>query len=196
MAFLLYKYVEKSIQKKRASKKQAAGSFEDHLNPPNEFSPAKSDATGSTAETRQGIDNASSEQSEKPKSTETSGEENGKSQTGEPEPGVESPVVERTKEEKKAMRLYRWKLVAGLFLPFSLQALETTVLAGAYPFIASDFSKSSFYFTKWTCAYFLKTSSASSIGSSRRSISAQRHSSHSGHRLPMSMGDTLHFNRL
>jgi len=39
------------------------------------------------------------------------------------------------------MRIYRRKLIAGLFLPFSVQALETTIIAGALPFIASDFSK-------------------------------------------------------
>lgn len=45
------------------------------------------------------------------------------------------------KEEKRAARVYRWKLIAGLFLPFSVQALDTTIVAGALPFIASDFSK-------------------------------------------------------
>jgi hypothetical protein len=47
-----------------------------------------------------------------------------------------------SEKEKRAARIYRWKLVAGLCLPFSLQALETTIVAGALPFIASDFSQS------------------------------------------------------
>ena len=42
------------------------------------------------------------------------------------------------------MRIYRWKLIAGLSLPFSIQALETTIVAGALPFIASDFSMSKY----------------------------------------------------
>jgi hypothetical protein len=43
------------------------------------------------------------------------------------------------KEQKKAARKYRWKLMAGLFFPFALQALDATVIASALPFIASDF---------------------------------------------------------
>lgn len=54
---------------------------------------------------------------------------------------TESNVKTISAGEKRASRIYRWKLVAGLFLPFSLQALETTIVAGALPFIASDFSK-------------------------------------------------------
>lgn len=46
------------------------------------------------------------------------------------------------KEEKHAATKYRWKLIAGLFFPFSVQALDTTIVAGALPFIASDFSES------------------------------------------------------
>lgn len=45
------------------------------------------------------------------------------------------------KEAKRAARIYRWRLIAGLFLPFSVQALETTIVAGALPFIASDFNQ-------------------------------------------------------
>jgi hypothetical protein len=54
---------------------------------------------------------------------------------------TEAEIVTVSKEEKQAARIYRWKLVAGLCLPFSVQALETTIIAGALPFIASDFSK-------------------------------------------------------
>lgn len=46
------------------------------------------------------------------------------------------------KEEKRAARIYRWKLIGGLFFPFSVQALDTTIVAGALPFIASDFRES------------------------------------------------------
>jgi hypothetical protein len=51
---------------------------------------------------------------------------------------------EMCKEEKKAARRYRWKLIAGLALPFAVQGLDSTIIAGALPFIASDFSKSPF----------------------------------------------------
>jgi len=48
-------------------------------------------------------------------------------------------------EEKKAARRYRWKLIAGLALPFAVQGLDSTIIAGALPFIASDFSESLFF---------------------------------------------------
>jgi hypothetical protein len=46
---------------------------------------------------------------------------------------------QQCKQEKRTARIYRWKLIAGLFLPFTVQALDTTIVAGALPFIASDF---------------------------------------------------------
>jgi MFS family permease len=45
------------------------------------------------------------------------------------------------KQEKRAARRYRWLLTAGLFFPFTVQALDATIIAGALPFIASDFRK-------------------------------------------------------
>jgi hypothetical protein len=45
--------------------------------------------------------------------------------------------------EKKALKKYRWKLIIGLFLPFLVQSLDSTIIAGALPYIASDFRKSS-----------------------------------------------------
>jgi hypothetical protein len=46
------------------------------------------------------------------------------------------------KEEKKAMKHYRRRLMAGLFFPFLVQSLDVTIIASALPFIASDFRKS------------------------------------------------------
>lgn len=43
-------------------------------------------------------------------------------------------------EEKKALRRYRWRLTAGLMLPYMVQSLDLTIIAGALPYIASDFS--------------------------------------------------------
>ncbi|PVH88698.1 MFS general substrate transporter [Cadophora sp. DSE1049] len=45
------------------------------------------------------------------------------------------------KEKKKAMTRYRWKLMIGLCFPFMVQALDTTLIAGAAGFIASDFNQ-------------------------------------------------------
>jgi hypothetical protein len=44
--------------------------------------------------------------------------------------------------EKKRRRVYRWKIILGLFFPFALQALDTTIVASALPFIAKDFGMS------------------------------------------------------
>lgn len=45
------------------------------------------------------------------------------------------------REEKLAARRYRWKIILGLFFPYAIQALDLTIVAGALPFIASDFRK-------------------------------------------------------
>jgi len=43
-------------------------------------------------------------------------------------------------EKKRRMR-YRLKVLFGLVAPFTLQSLDTTIIASALPFIAQDFSK-------------------------------------------------------
>ncbi|TVY81467.1 Efflux pump FUS6, partial [Lachnellula suecica] len=43
------------------------------------------------------------------------------------------------KYEKTALRRYRLKLSIGLFLPYLIQSLDSTIIAGALPYIASDF---------------------------------------------------------
>lgn len=46
------------------------------------------------------------------------------------------------KDEKRQMSHYRRRLMLGLFFPFLVQSLDVTIIAGALPFIASDFRKS------------------------------------------------------
>jgi hypothetical protein len=41
--------------------------------------------------------------------------------------------------ERKRRSLYRWKVIFGLVGPFALQALDTTVIASAFGYIATDF---------------------------------------------------------
>lgn len=41
--------------------------------------------------------------------------------------------------ETKRRRIYRRKIILGLAAPFALQALDTTIIASALPFIATDF---------------------------------------------------------
>lgn len=57
---------------------------------------------------------------------------------------IEAPGVQpcqKCREERLAARNYRIKLIIGLFFPFAIQALDTTIVASALPWIASDFSK-------------------------------------------------------
>lgn len=46
--------------------------------------------------------------------------------------------------ETKRRRAYRYRVIFGLFMPFTLQALDTTIIASALPFIAEDFGTFSF----------------------------------------------------
>lgn len=50
-----------------------------------------------------------------------------------------SPEVEA---EKRRMRIYRWKLIGSLFLPYLLASIDLTIVATAVPFIASHFGMS------------------------------------------------------
>lgn len=45
--------------------------------------------------------------------------------------------------EKKALTRYRWKIMIGLAMPFMIQSLDATIIAGALPYIASDFRNTS-----------------------------------------------------
>ena len=64
-----------------------------------------------------------------------------KANTTIPDDSTAVAVSEESPAEKKARRIHRWKVVFGLFAPFALQALDTTIIAAALPFIAQDFSK-------------------------------------------------------
>lgn len=46
--------------------------------------------------------------------------------------------------EKKRRRKYRLKIILGLFAPYTLQALDTTIIASALKFIAEDFGQSQY----------------------------------------------------
>ncbi|KAF5714907.1 major facilitator family transporter [Fusarium globosum] len=60
--------------------------------------------------------------------------------------------------EKKAARIYRWKIILGLVAPFALQALDSTIIASALPWIASDFGEISQL--NWIVSAFNLTSAA------------------------------------
>jgi hypothetical protein len=44
-------------------------------------------------------------------------------------------------KEKHDTRVYRWKIIPGLLLPFMLASLDLTIISTALPFIASHFGK-------------------------------------------------------
>lgn len=64
--------------------------------------------------------------------------------------------------EKRRMRIYRWKLIGSLFLPYLLASIDLTIVATAVPFIASHFGMSS----SLVCRFYLteQTNSTSLIG--------------------------------
>jgi len=129
MAYLLYKYIKKTSRERKA--RQANPDRFENIGKQDQQSPAHAiDTPAASGEENvaQNPDTFATPQNGMP-------EKNGS--TAEPTPAKDT----RTKEEKRAMRIYRRKLIAGLFLPFSVQALETTIIAGALPFIASDFSR-------------------------------------------------------
>ncbi|KZF21408.1 major facilitator superfamily transporter MFS-1 [Xylona heveae TC161] len=64
----------------------------------------------------------------------------------------------KKKKEKHDSRVYRWKLIIGLVLPFFLASLDLTVVATALPFIASHFNK--FNQLNWIVTAYTLTSSA------------------------------------
>ncbi|KAL2759765.1 hypothetical protein ACRALDRAFT_1026476 [Sodiomyces alcalophilus JCM 7366] len=45
------------------------------------------------------------------------------------------------KSERRSKLKYRWKIILGLFLPFTLSALDYTIIASALPWISSDFGE-------------------------------------------------------
>ena len=54
--------------------------------------------------------------------------------TNDPEPGL-------TKQEKREQWKYRFRMFAGLFLPFFLDSTDITIIATALPHIAADFGR-------------------------------------------------------
>ncbi|KAJ5400241.1 hypothetical protein N7465_010730 [Penicillium sp. CMV-2018d] len=60
--------------------------------------------------------------------------------------------------EQKRKNVYRWKIILGLFSPYCLQALDTTIVASALPFIAEDFNQINQL--NWIISVFNLTSAA------------------------------------
>ncbi|OJJ39695.1 hypothetical protein ASPWEDRAFT_37527 [Aspergillus wentii DTO 134E9] len=60
------------------------------------------------------------------------------------------------KQQQHDSRVYRWKLICGLLLPYILSTLDLTIVATAVPFIASHFDK--FDQLNWIVTAFTLTS--------------------------------------
>ncbi|KAI6778807.1 multidrug transporter [Emericellopsis cladophorae] len=60
--------------------------------------------------------------------------------------------------EATRARKYRWKIILGLVFPFALQALDSTIIASALPWIAHDFGR--FSQLNWIVSAFNLTSAA------------------------------------
>ncbi|CAK7235254.1 hypothetical protein SBRCBS47491_009230 [Sporothrix bragantina] len=54
---------------------------------------------------------------------------------------VKPVLTPEQKAERKRRYIYRCKIIFGLMMPFTLQGLDTTIVASALPFIASDFNQ-------------------------------------------------------
>ncbi|KAL2785577.1 major facilitator superfamily domain-containing protein [Aspergillus keveii] len=52
-----------------------------------------------------------------------------------------TPPSPELEAEKRRRRIYRWKLIASLFLPYMLATIDLTIVATAVPFIASHFNE-------------------------------------------------------
>lgn len=48
---------------------------------------------------------------------------------------------ETCKANRRAQLIYRWKIILGLFLPFTISALDVTIIASALPWIVADFGQ-------------------------------------------------------
>ncbi|PWI73841.1 hypothetical protein PCL_09117 [Purpureocillium lilacinum] len=72
--------------------------------------------------------------------------------------GPETTPCLDCKAEKSKVRKYRWKIIFGLLWPYSLQALDATIIASALPWIASDFNEISQQ--NWIVSAFNLTSAA------------------------------------
>lgn len=143
MAYLLYKYIQKKRKEGRKGKAESQDVGFETLDQPQE-SPAQIQARSGSWTTDLQNDGGTELKAAAPlgnNSADTNINENIGSNIESTNHDEKSKKEDtRTKREKKAARMYRLKLISGLFLPFSVQALETTIIAGALPFIASDFS--------------------------------------------------------
>ncbi|QUC24024.1 uncharacterized protein UV8b_08265 [Ustilaginoidea virens] len=73
------------------------------------------------------------------------------------QPSTHLPCQSCKADEAMATK-YRWKIVLGLVAPFTLQALDATIIASALPWIARDFSQLSQQ--NWIVSSFTITSAA------------------------------------
>lgn len=79
------------------------------------------------------------DESEVPLNTLQTGSSNGQDPRSSTTPEQDDGKCQICRAEKRAARIYRWKLIGGLVLPDLLSSLDLTIVATATPFIASHF---------------------------------------------------------
>ncbi|ORY13697.1 major facilitator superfamily domain-containing protein [Clohesyomyces aquaticus] len=134
MAFLLYKYI-----KRRINEKKSPTSADDHLVPEIALGPVQT-PNGLSAESLH--------------VTGANEHENVATTNKTPTPPAEE--IARIKEEASRIRKYRWKMIAGLFIPTFLATIDFTIVAPAVPIISSHFNRLSGSFN-WIVASFTLT---------------------------------------
>ncbi|CRG90368.1 Multidrug resistance protein 3 [Talaromyces islandicus] len=72
--------------------------------------------------------------------------------------GPSDEICAICKQEKHDANVYRWKLIGGLLLPYTLASLDLTIVASSLPFIASYFDK--FDQLNWIVTAYTLTSTA------------------------------------
>lgn len=130
---LAYRYIKKKRNEKREQKQKEEQQQGHHDTPKRDQQPQPQAAAGSPA-----VNTASSGLAITPleeAGTADSAEKRKKHE--ETQEGQEDEAEK--KAAKKRRYIYRCKVIFGLIMPFTLQSLDTTIIASALPYIANDF---------------------------------------------------------
>ncbi|KAK4235818.1 major facilitator superfamily domain-containing protein [Achaetomium macrosporum] len=130
--YLAYKYARKKYRERQAAK-AAVQALPDETGPYTQDGPRFNDKSALTASPSNDHDRVHSDTSYHSPAAED------QSKVRKPDPKAEDTETPEERAEKARRRKYRLKIIAGLFLPFTLQALDTTIIASALKFIADDF---------------------------------------------------------
>ncbi|CAN8102695.1 unnamed protein product [Discula destructiva] len=135
-----YRYARRKLQEREARRQPVELPSQQ---PDDNTTPSRAADTAETVDARSAVgeatssSNPSTHQSRKASAPSTAWPHS-KSTSAAPE--MKAPTLEEEAEQRRR-RSYRWKVVLGLFAPFTLQALDTTIVAAALPTIAAEFDR-------------------------------------------------------